>query len=173
LAIQEPYLPGTSAMSATIFRILSVALLSVMIASTVTAGEIYKWMDADGSVHYGDRPADDAVAERLDIQSQPTDPTRIAAIAQARIDARSQAREQAAAAGDNAADEKPSPAEQRRIAEERAQKCTTYKERLQSFLQSRRLYREDADGERVYLDEQETQAARENVQSKVEEYCSP
>ena len=32
---------------------------------------------------------------------------------------------------------------------------------------------EDENGERVYLSEQETLAARENVQSKVEEYCSP
>lgn len=160
-------------MSATIFRFFSVALLGAMFASGVLAGEIYKWTDADGTVHYGDRPADDIAAERLNIQSRPTDPTRIAALNQARIDARSQQREQAASAAGEAAKDTPSPAEQRQIAEERAQKCTTYKERLQSFLQSRRLYREDANGERIYLNEQETQAARQDVQSKVEEYCSP
>ncbi|ANO49966.1 DUF4124 domain-containing protein [Woeseia oceani] len=160
-------------MSADFHRIFYVSLLSVLFASGAAAGEIYKWTDAAGNVHYGDRPAENAAAERLNIQSRPTDPDRIAALAQARIEARSEAREQAEATGAGTDDDKPSPAEQRRIAEERAQQCATYKERLQSFLQSRRLYREDEDGERIYLSEQETLAARENVQSKVEEYCSP
>lgn len=158
-------------MSADFLRMFSVSLIGVLIASGAAAGEIYKWTDATGNVHYGDRPAENATVERLNIQSRPTDPARIAALAQARIEARGEAREQAEAAG--TADDKPSPAELRRIAEERAQQCTTYKERLQSFVQSRRLYREDENGERIYLTEQETAAARENVQSKVEEYCSP
>ena len=54
---------------------------------------------------------------------------------------------------------------------ERAEKCTMYKERLQQFLTSRRLYREDESGERVYLDEKETLAARAEVQEQVLEYC--
>ena len=158
-------------MSADFLRISSVLLLSALFASGAAAGEIYKWTDAEGNVPYGDRPADDAAVERMNIQSRPTDPTRIAALTQARIEARGAAREEAAATGPT--DEKPSPAELRRIAEERAQQCTTYKERLQSFLQSPRLYREDENGERVYLSDQEKQVARENVQSKVEEYCTP
>jgi Domain of unknown function (DUF4124) len=158
-------------MSAAAKRFLSVCLVASLAVSVAGAAEIYKWTDANGNVHYGDRPADDVNAERLSIQSRPTDPTRIAALAQARVEARSQAREQASAP---AADEGPvSPAEQRRIAEERALKCNEYKNRLQSFLQSRRLYREDENGERIYLSEEETQAARSNVQSKVEEYCTP
>jgi hypothetical protein len=47
-----------------------------------------------------------------------------------------------------------------------------YKERLQRFVTSRRLYREDESGERVYLDEEQSQAARERVQQQVEEHCS-
>ncbi|MEQ8206249.1 MAG: DUF4124 domain-containing protein, partial [Woeseia sp.] len=149
-------------MSADFLRIFSVSLLGVLFASGAVAGEIYKWTDATGNVHYGDRPAENVTVERLNIQSRPTDPARIAAVAQARIEARGEAREQAEATGAGTADEKPSPAELRRIAEERAQQCTTYKERLQSFVQSRRLYREDENGERIYLSEQETAAAREN-----------
>ena len=56
-------------------------------------------------------------------------------------------------------------------AKERDEKCATYKARLQKFLTSRRLYREDEYGERVYLDEAEMLAARERVQGQVEEYC--
>jgi hypothetical protein len=43
---------------------------------------------------------------------------------------------------------------------------------LQKFVVSRRLYREDENGERVYLDPEETQAARDRVEGQVEEFCS-
>lgn len=133
------------------------------------ASEIYKWTDADGNVHYGDRPAEDVPVERLDIPSRPTDPARIAAMTQARAEARQEARSQEAA--EQA--EQPSPEDLRAAAKQRAQQCDMYKERLQTFIQSRRLYREDENGERVYLNEEETLQARNNVQEKVEEYCSP
>ncbi|MDZ7644320.1 MAG: hypothetical protein U5K76_09015 [Woeseiaceae bacterium] len=134
------------------------------------AGEqIDKWTDVNGTGRHGDRPGENVEAERLDIQSRPTDPARIAALSQARAEARRETREAAQAQTPPAED--VSPEERRRQEQERQQQCTMYKERLQSFLQSRRLYREDENGERVYLTEQEVQAARDRVQGKVEEYC--
>ncbi len=155
-------------MSAHLTRSLCLALALLLAGAGGYASEIYKWTDAEGNVHYGDRPAEDVEAERLDIQSRPTDRARVAAVTQARRESRE--RLLGGAETPDAADQ-ASPEEQRRPAEERAQKCQTYKDRLQTFIQSRRLYREDENGERVYLSEQEMQAARANVQSKVEEYC--
>lgn len=137
-------------------------------AGGAVAGEIYKWTDESGTVHYGDRPTGGAAAERLEIDSDPTDPERIGRIVEARADARA-AREEAEA--ERAASE-PSPEELRARAEERAQKCEMYKERLEKFVTSRRLYRHDENGERVYLDEEQTLAARARVQDQVEEHCS-
>lgn len=154
-----------------VHRILGTTLLAGFVLAAVgsVAGEIYKWTDENGTVHYGDRPTGTESTERLPISSDPTDPARIQQIVQARHDARA-AREEAEAA--RAASE-PTPEALRAEAEERAQKCTTYKERLQTFITSRRLYRHDENGERIYLDEQETLDARARVQDKVEEYCSP
>ena len=150
-------------------RIATTTLLTgfALVAGSALASEIYKWTDESGTVHYGDRPTGYA-AERLDITSEPTDPERVARIVQARADAGA-AREEAEA--ERAAGQ-PSPEELRARAEERAQKCTMYQERLQKFVTSRRLYRHDENGERVYLDEEETLAARARVQEQVEEHCS-
>jgi hypothetical protein len=134
----------------------------------VTAAEIYKWVDADGNVQYGDRPSGAQSEVQLQIASRPTDPARIEAQTTARLE--QQATESEAAANEP---QGPSEEELRAEARERAEKCTMYRARLEKFVQSRRLYREDANGERVYLDEAETQAARDNVQHQVEEYCSP
>lgn len=148
--------------------LLTAALL--LSGGYASASDIYKWTDAEGNVHYGDRPAEDVESERMEIQSRRTDPTRVAALAQARAESRSAARQQASAAP--AASDEMSPEQKRAAEEERIGQCNTYKERLQLFVQSRRLYREDENGERVYLSEAEMQSARENVESKVEEYCN-
>jgi hypothetical protein len=140
-----------------------------MSAVAVSAGEIYKWTDADGNVHFGDRPSGAATEVHLAINSSPTDPERVRATVQARNDARNERNERKAAA----AEAEPTAEELRAQEAERKQKCSTYKERLQKFVTSRRLYREDENGERVYLDEEETLAARAQVQEQVLEYCNP
>ena len=149
-----------------------ILLMATAITGTAAAAEIYKWVDADGNVQYGDRPSGAETEVQLQIASQPTDPARIQAQTTAKLEQQANAREVAREAAANEPQE-PSEEELRTQARERADKCTMYRARLEKFVQSRRLYREDANGERVYLDEAETQATRENVQHQVEEYCSP
>jgi hypothetical protein len=148
---------------------LFLAGIAVAASTAVSASDIYRWTDAEGNVHFGDRPTGAATEERMTISSTPTDPDRVSSIVQARNDARA-ARNGAEAAAKAA---EPTAEELRAAEAEREEKCTTYKERLQKFVTSRRLYREDEKGERVYLDEEETLAARARVQEQVLEYCKP
>lgn len=147
---------------------IAVALtLAAAAAGTAVAGDIFKWTDEDGNVHFGDRPEGEDT-ERLAIQSKPTDPAHVQAMVQARAEAAAKAAEEEAAATPQG----PSPEELQAQAEARAEKCSKYRAQLQRFVQSRRLYRQDENGERVYLDEEETQAARERVENQVQEFCS-
>jgi hypothetical protein len=152
----------------TAVKTAGILLMATAITGAAAATEIYKWVDADGNVQYGDRPSGAESEVQLQIASQPTDPARIQAQTTARLEQQAIAREAVANEPQG-----PSEDELRAEARERADKCTMYRARLEKFVQSRRLYREDANGERVYLDEAETQAARENVQHQVEEYCTP
>ena len=149
--------------------IAHVLLLALIAAGTAAAGEIYKWTDEEGNVHFGDRP-DGEAPEKVAIQSRSTDPARVQASVQARADATARAAEEQAAAA--AVRQGPTPEELQAQVDEKAEKCSTYRARLQKYLTSRRLYREDENGERVYLDESETQAARERVENQVQKYCS-
>jgi len=55
--------------------VLSTALLSLLFASNVTIAEIYKWVDADGRVHFTDAPpADKASKVQLDVRKPPATP---------------------------------------------------------------------------------------------------
>jgi len=146
--------------------IVTATLLTPFVARGALASEIYKWTDAEGNVHYGDVPVS-AQSERLAITSKPTNTAQVQATTQARLDASAKQREEEAKlpAG-------PTPEELRAEADERAKQCTAHRAQLQKFLTSRRIYREDENGERVYMDEAEMQATRERAENQVEEYCN-
>jgi hypothetical protein len=155
------------AIAKTLVSAAIVVLLSGGIVATTGAAEIYKWTDADDNVQYGDRPSGAAFEERLQIASNRTDSGRPPApvtAPEADAEPAEQAAEDKKAKG-------PTRAELRAAAQEKAEKCNSYRERLNNFVRARHLYREDESGERVYLDEEATRAAREKVQSQVEEYC--
>jgi hypothetical protein len=146
--------------------IKALALLLLLALAGTASGQIYKWTDEDGNVHFTDKPVAEE-AERVAIQSKRTDAAKVQAQVQARADAAAKAAEEEAAATPQG----PTEEELQARLEERAKKCATYRERLQRFVQSRRIYREDEAGERVYLSEEEMQEAREKVENQVQEYC--
>jgi hypothetical protein len=141
-------------------------LLTVLAAGPLFAGEIYKWTDAEGNVHFGDKP-DGARSERVAIVSRPTD----RAMVQSQNFACREARDAAAKEKAEAAADAPSEDELQTAAAEKNQKCAEYRQKMQKLVQSRRLYREDEAGERVYLDEAQTISARAEVEGQISEYC--
>jgi len=150
--------------------IATASMLALIAANGVFASDIYKWTDEDGNVHYGDRPDGQpagAQPVRVAIVSHPTDPARVSAAVEARSKSRAAKKEEEAAA----AAAGPSKEELQAEAAEREQKCNTYKAQMQQLVTSRRLYREDENGERIYLDENETIAARERVENQITEFC--
>ena len=142
-----------------------VTTLAITAAGTLFAGQVYKWTDDEGNVYYSDTPV--ANAQRVAIDSRPTAPKQAPAETPARTDAQAQKTEDAASAPQG-----PTQEELQAQARERAENCTKYKERQLQFAQSRRIYRMDEDGERVYYDEEEMAATRARVAEQVNEYCN-
>ncbi len=148
--------------------VFSFAVMAMTVAGGAAANEIYKWTDEDGNVYYEDRPSGAATEERLGITYQPTDNTAVQKRVEKRVEART-TREEAASvaaaaqaeAADNAAAEQA-----------RQEKCDRSRARLESYLQSRRMYRTDENGERVYLDEAQRQEARQKAEDQITEFCS-
>jgi hypothetical protein len=132
------------------------------------ANEIYKWTDENGNVHYGDRPSGMITEQRLAMTYTRTNSGSVQNRVQAQTEAttaRQEARAEATAAEEEAA-------ENAAIAAERDRKCERSRTRLETYLQSRRLYRTDADGERVYLDDEQRTQARQKAEEQVAEFCS-
>ena len=150
------------------YQAIAFALMLVLVgASAPAVGEIYKWTDEEGNVHFGDKPVGED-PERVAIQSKRTNPERVESRMQARASAAAKAAEEEAAATPAG----PTEEEMQARLAERQEKCDSYRERLQRFVTSRRIYREDENGERVYMSEEEMQEAREKVENQVQDYCT-
>ena len=148
--------------------VLSFAVMAMTIASGAAANEIYKWTDAEGNVYYEDRPSGADTEERLSMTYRPTNNGVVQKRVERRVEAqtaRYEAEAVAAAAQQEAADNATADAA-------RQEKCDRSRARLESYLQSRRLYRTDADGQRVYLDEAQRQEARQKAEEQISEFCS-
>ena len=145
---------------------VGIACAALLASGMAMAGEIYKWVDEQGNVHYEDRPIGDGTVERVSVLSRNTDNAAV----QARVGAQ---RTQRAAARQAAAEAAPETSEEDLLAEQQARqaKCQSYRDKLQAFLTAPRMYREDEAGERVYLDEDQILAARADVEAKIQEYC--
>ena len=135
-----------------------VMMLAVSAAGMAFGGDIYKWTDEGGNVHYGDRPANEVPAEPPAVSSELTISSKDQADNEAKV----------------VANEPVEPAPEELIAQALGveEKCATYKAHLRKLLVSRHQYKDDENGERVSLDEDEIMAARERVQNQVEEYCN-
>ncbi len=150
------------------FALMLTVAVTLTASGVALSGEIYKWTDEEGNVHYEDRPLGGAATERVAIVSRSTNNSSVQASIDARRD-RMAARDEARAKRSEAETE---AAKAEAEAEERKEKCSQYRARLEGYLQSQRLYREDENGERVYLDETQILEARTKVQDKIQEYCN-
>ena len=145
---------------------VALACAALLAGGFASAGEIYKWVDEDGNIHYEDRPLGKTEVEHTGIQSRNTDDAAV----QARVDASRKAR----AVKEQVASEAPPEMTKEDLRAEqqaRAEKCQMYRDQLEAFLRSTRLYREDDAGERQYLSDDEVMAARNKAEGKIKEYC--
>ena len=159
-------------MPRTLTLVVVPALLTLMSA---TAGaddrNVYRWTDAEGNVHYSDRPQSEE-ATPTGITSKATDPARVAD-ARAKLigpapDSPTGTADGASADADASADAEEDPSDR---AARFAENCRRAQSALQSIVNARRLYIPTDDGSRRYLDQDETAARRAKAQADVQEWC--
>ena len=138
---------------------------ALMFSGAALSGEIYKWTDEDGNVHYEDRPTGAEV--ELVAFTRSTDSSSV----RASIDAR-RANETARADQRSKRDEDAQEeAEKQLAADQRVERCKESRTRMETYLTSRRLYKQDEAGERVYLDDSQIMDARSKAQDDIQKYC--
>ena len=132
-------------------------------AGPVRANEVYKSVDAQGHVVYSDRP-DTSSAQKSEVKAEGPNPTEAARIA----------KEQAILKAEEIQRNKQKAIEdaKKAQAEHTAQvQCDSARNRFYTLKDARRLYDRDADGNRVYLSDQDGDARREEARQAMTAAC--
>lgn len=138
------------------------ALLCLLLVPGLAAAEIYRWTDANGQVHFGQRPAA-AGAEVIEIKPQVVERDALTREREARASRFYEARREEQAQASVAAAQNRA---------ERANECSKLRRMLADIPEGLRYYQETADGQRNYLSDEQLDTTRRQLRDRMSERCS-
>ena len=127
--------------------------LTLLASTSLTAGSIHKWTDADGNVFYGDAPPMSTKTENVWVQSAPSNPGKA-------LPRLSSPDSEAAPAAGNAV-----PEDQAKVG------CDNAQNDLEIIQSSSRVKLKLADGSTRYLTTEEIDERRAQAESEIERFC--
>ena len=138
-------------------------LFAALIAWSGMAGAVvYKWVDAQGKVQYGDRPPDGVHAEVVELLG-----THVARAAPAAKPSDSAPPKTA-----NQNDEAVKKAVSEDVEQARAKECAEAQDRYKKLIDGRHLYTTGPNGERQYLTSDQIDAQRLTAKQDVDAACN-
>jgi hypothetical protein len=139
--------------------------------SGLASAVVYKWVDAQGKLQYGDRPPDGVHAERVELLGTHAASTRTAPAATA---APTQA---APAYRDSGPKTSAGDAENKKtvdqdVAQTRDKQCNEAQDRYKKLIEGRRLYKPGPNGERQFMTSEEIDTERLNAKRDIDTICN-
>jgi hypothetical protein len=141
-----------------------VMLSAILMAwSGMASAVVYKWVDAQGKLQYGDSPPDGVHAEVVELpgnHAASTPTQRPAAVAST------------PPAPPAHPDDSVKKAVDSDVAQVREKQCADAQERYKKLIEGRKLYKTGPDGERQYLSSDEIDAERLSAKQDVDTICN-
>lgn len=137
-------------------RPYGLALLLILAPATLQA-QIYRWVDGDGRVHFGDRPPADAGAERLETGPAP-DPAAVRARKRAMAEIRREADILASDRGRRERKEAARAERERRMAAAVEAHCSALERELRVLTAGGGVYYEHEDGTQAFISQADRDA---------------
>jgi len=150
-------------------RLAVVSLVSLMLATGASA-EIYKWIDAEGNVHYGEHPPLEAQRQTVEPARGPSDESINESRERWQAILSNQRRSDQLGQEDKAkAEEEKAAQMEREAAKQRS--CIRARENLNILTQERPVYQVDEKGERIFFDDAAREREIAEMKKIIEEYC--
>jgi hypothetical protein len=136
-----------------------VLLCAALLAwSTLASAVVYKWVDAQGKVEYGDQPPDGVHAEVVELLGT--------------HNSRAATTPAPAAAKSTGTPSETKKAVDSDVAQSREKQCADAQDRYKKLVEGRRLYKTGDNGERQYLTSEEIDAERLNAKRDIDAICN-
>lgn len=143
------------------------ALFIFLITSALTGhAGVYKWVDENGKVHYGDRPAagGSSLEMNVDTTSSVSPPVN--------DQSREEKRERLLRAMEEDRLELQQEREKQQAKKESYRvKCNYYRDMMRGYERARGIYKLDMNGSRVYMSDSEREKSTRQLRAKINKYC--
>lgn len=146
-----------------------VFLLLLGWVSLAPASGVYKWVDEQGRVHYGEKPPARVQAQEMQLKTAPVDDTPIEDDDAARSD---QAQRLLRAYDEERALKKEQQQKSREEQAKRERNCALARDRVRRYETAGGLYNLDKDGSRRTLSDAERAASERRAQEDVARWCN-
>jgi hypothetical protein len=147
-------------------RPVPILLLACLLLPPAVPAEVYKWVDEEGRIHYGDARPRDGEAEVVPTPPPPPDEEVL------RANRRLDAFQETERTGDKSrAQEAKEAARAEREERNREARCRAARQHLHVLGLERPLYHLDEQGNRAYLEDDQRAAEVAEVRKRVKEYC--
>lgn len=147
------------------FLSVTAVLLGAASFACLAAETVYKWTDESGVVHFSDRPVPNAAAEEMRVAPSVPPPD------EEDEDATGAEGEEDAGAEAPASEEDRQAAMEEQRRKVREQNCQIARQTLQHNESLGRMYRVEANGERVFLSDEEREMVLARSREDVEKWC--
>jgi hypothetical protein len=145
-------------------------ILAALAFSATASAQLYKWVDKDGKVQYGDNPPPNTNATRLKpVPGAPTQPPAASEEKKDKAlspDAAFRKRQQDRSEQDQKAEKERAEADQKK------QNCETARTNLRQLESGQRISSINAAGERVFLDDAQLAERKQRAQKAVADWCN-
>jgi len=144
-----------------------IMLLLCLVSPIAAQAGVYKWVDENGKVHYGDSPQASQPTVEMNVDETTTEPSFSEDVL-----SREEKRERLLQSMEEDRIEKQEQRD-KQIAEneKNRQRCNQYRDRMRHYERANGLYKLDRDGNRVYMSESERASATKSLRAKINKYC--
>lgn len=146
-------------------KLTAVLMLALVLTGTPAVAEVYKWVDGDGNVHYGDRPP--SSGQESHSLTLPPPPGRDADHGERSL----KQRRLLEAFEVERVEQERLESEAAEAKRERAHKCEQARRTLANFERANIVYTTDENGARVYMSDEERRQAAANARSWIRKHC--
>ncbi len=136
----------------------------------VTGGQIYKWVDKHGKVHYGDRPQSEG-SEIIQLKDDPEIESGAAGAGPTEAERREKRRRLLQAFEQKRAEKQAAAAKKTAERQELKKKCTVARQELREMKEAGYLYKYDKSGNREVLSNDAREKAVANLKRAIDKRC--
>lgn len=145
----------------------SVLLFILLTPLSLHAG-VYKWVDDNGKVHYGDQPQSSHPGVELNIDV--TSPVSRGS-GEDQLSREEKRERLLQSMEEDRLDKQEQREKQKALRAQNRQKCNRYRDRMRHYQRANALYKLDQDGNRVYITDTDRAKATKKLQAQIDRYC--